>query len=407
MSRRWKLSATVTVALVGALASAAATIAGGERTQAEEVVIGATIPKTGPLAAFGPSMEGGYKQVVDEYNAKGGLTIDGAKKKIKLVLLDNKSDPNLAATQARTLILQDKAIALLGAPTPPLDVPASNVAEQLKKPKVGAALPNRAWLAGRPSGWKWSWNIFFDEIEMTQTQYQATNLIKTNKKVVLFTDTEPDGVVMGGLWQKWAPKYGYKVVVHAKFPVGTTDFASFINQAKSAGAEVLIAQMIPPDAIALWKQMKALGYVPKAAFCEKCSNLSAWPQALGKVAVGTLNNDAGWSPDKSHPRSDEFMRKWAKKVGAPEVAFVVECFSAGAVLFDAINRAGSTDAAKINAEIAKTDKVYPVARVKFAKDHTSTLHNTQQQWVGDHKVTVWPPSKAKAKIITPPPGLAG
>ena len=81
----------------------------------------------------------------------------------------------------------------------------------------------------------------------------------TNKRVVLFTDTDPDGITMGKLWAPNAPKYGYKVVAHESFPEGTTDFSSYIQAAQSAHAEVLIAQMIPPDAAALWKQMKASG----------------------------------------------------------------------------------------------------------------------------------------------------
>jgi len=49
---------------------------------------------------------------------------------------------------------------------------------------------------------------------------------------------------------------------------------------------VLIAQMIPPDAIALWKQMKASNYVPRAAFCEKCASVTAFAQALGRSPTG-------------------------------------------------------------------------------------------------------------------------
>ena len=35
------------------------------------------------------------------------------------------------------------------------------------------------------------------------------------------------------------------------FPVGTTDFSSFINDAKSKGAQLVAAQMVPPDGIVI------------------------------------------------------------------------------------------------------------------------------------------------------------
>src|SRR5439155_6052616 len=134
-------------------------------------------------------------------------------------------------------------------------------------------------------------------------------------------------------------KYGYKVVAHEKFAVGTTDFSSYIADAKKAGAQVLIAQMIPPDAIALWKQMKALHYVPRAAFCEKCASVTAFALALGKVSDGTLNNDGGYTPSTHYPRAAEFQKRWAKKLGAPETSFLVETYSAAAVMLDAMKKA--------------------------------------------------------------------
>ena len=74
---------------------------------------------------------------------------------------------------------------------------------------------------------------------------------------------------MGALWESQAPKYGYTIAYRAEFPVGTTDFSQYIQKAKDANADVMIAQVIPPDAAALWKQMKALGYAPKTAWPEK------------------------------------------------------------------------------------------------------------------------------------------
>jgi branched-chain amino acid transport system substrate-binding protein len=407
MSKKWNRRAGAAIVLAAALSATATTVASGS-AQANEIVIGATIPETGPLAFFAPSMKAGYQQAMDEYNAKGGVTVDGKKTKLRLVILDNKSDPNLAATQARTLILQNHAVALLGPPTPPLSIPVTTVAEQLRKPIMNSATPIRAWLSGRPSGWHYGWDVFLDEFQLTTTEFQAASLVRTNKRVALFTDTEQDGVVMGGLWEKNAPKYGYKIVARYTFAVGSTDFTSYINDAKKKGVEVLIAQMIPPDAIALWKQMRASNYVPKVAFCEKCSNTSGWWLALHSLAVGTSSVDAGWSPGQRHPRSAFFVNKFAKKLGQPEVSFVVEDYSGAMVLFDAINRANSTDANKINDAIAKTNKTYPVAHVKFAKDHTSPIFCAQTQWRSNGtKVLIWPKSQARAKLVVPPPGLVG
>ena len=206
----------------------------GGGSEGEEITVGTSLPLTGAPGADRAAPACGYEQAVSEVNAAGGIQVGDAKRKVKLVVLDNKSDPNVATQQARTLVNKDGAAALLGACTPPLNVPLSATAETLRVPLVNTCTPVRAWLAGSKSGWNYAWDLFFDEEEATKLSFETADLTETNKKVALFTDNEADGVVMGGLWEKNAPAMGYEVVYRAKFPVGTTSYSSFINKAKSA-----------------------------------------------------------------------------------------------------------------------------------------------------------------------------
>lgn len=378
---------------------------GGDGGGTETVTIGTSLPMTGPLGSFGPTIKMGYDQAIAEVNEAGGLKVGDQQVKVELKLLDNKSDGNLAAQQARTLFLQDKAPALLGAATPPLNVPISNVAEQARKPVVLTLTPVRAWLGARPEGWNYAWLLFFDELQMTQLQFQAADQVDTNKKVALFTDTEEDGEVMGGLWEKTAPKFGYDVVYRAQFPVGTTDFGKYIEEAKSAGAEVLIAQMLPPDAFSLWKQMKASGFHPKVAVCEKCANGGAWGPSLKAIGDGTSVTD-WWSPDEGYPQAQEFLETYQAKLKArtSDISIVVAAHSAARVLFDAIERAGSLDSQKINDALAQTDDTYPIGPVRFEPDHHSSVKAVMTQWQGDGTVQVYPPVDG-AEIQAPVAGL--
>jgi branched-chain amino acid transport system substrate-binding protein len=343
-------------------------------------------------------------KAVNDINASGGIGIQGTKHKVQLIVLDNQSDPNIASQQARTLFLKNNAIALLGSATPPLSIPISNVAEQIKRPLMQTNTPIEAWLGGHQGNWTYAWDSFFDENQMTSLQFQTADLIKTNKRVALFTDTEEDGIVMGTLWEKKAPTLGYQIVYHSKFPVGTTNFSSQVAAAQAAKADVLIAQMIPPDAAGLWKQMKSVGYQPKLAFCEKCANGGAWKQLLGPVAEGTMAAD-WWSPTLGLPETSTFVSAYGKNGVTSDLSVMVTANSAASVLLDAISRAQSLDPDAINTAIGKTNKTYPIGHIQFGANHASPVLAGMDQWQGTNMVRVYPVTKEAGTVETPVPGL--
>jgi branched-chain amino acid transport system substrate-binding protein len=81
------------------------------------VVIGATLSLTGTLGALGQPLAAGYRQEIADVNAAGGIAVGGSREKLKLVVLDNGSDPSRAAAQATELVRADHAVALLGSAT--------------------------------------------------------------------------------------------------------------------------------------------------------------------------------------------------------------------------------------------------------------------------------------------------
>jgi branched-chain amino acid transport system substrate-binding protein len=74
----------------------------------ETLVIGANVPLTGPAAQFGLGKMRSLEMRIEEYNAKGGLTIKGVNYKMKLVAYDHKTQPGEAASVAKKLIYDDK-----------------------------------------------------------------------------------------------------------------------------------------------------------------------------------------------------------------------------------------------------------------------------------------------------------
>ncbi len=388
------------------LMASIAACGGGGAGSSQTIVVGATLPLTGPLAAVGVILKAAYQAAVDDANAAGGMKVNGTQEKINLVILDNASDSNMASSQATTLYLQNNAVALLGPFTPPLVIPVSDVAEKVKRPLISSVAPVEAWLAARPSGWNYSWDVFFDENQQTNLIFQTANLTTTNKRIALFTDTEQDGITMGKLWLQKAPQFGYTVAYHATFPVGTTNFSSQIAAAKAADAQVLIAQMTPPDAIALWKQMKSLNYHPLVAEGEKGAATTTWTQGLGSVGEGALISQF-WSQSLNYPGDSALIAK-AKQAGfnaTIEIAGFIAGYSISQVLFDAINSANSTDPTALTTAIGKTNKTYPVGHIQFASNHADAIPALMLQWQNGDTVQVYPPVSG-VTLEAPAKGLA-
>jgi branched-chain amino acid transport system substrate-binding protein len=372
----------------------------------KQVVIGASIPESGALAAFGSYAKWGYNAAVDDVNKSGGLFLSkyNVKVPVKLVLYDDQSQPDQVTANTQRLILSDKVNALLGSATPPLVIPGAIVAERNRIPLVAGMTPIRAFLGGNPH-WTYAWDIFFDELDMTQQQFLTMNTVKSNHKVALFTDNEQDGVVMGQLWTKNASQFGYQIAYHASFPVGTTDFGDLIRRAQASGAQIVIAQMETPDAITLWRQMQTLNYRPAAAFIEKGGEPAQWWNALKQAAQSTMV--AGyWYPTLPDPGASTLRERFEKDTGQTYSQHIADTYTAAQVLMDAIVKAGSLDPQAINTAIGQTNKTYVVGPVNFAKGpagHTSPLPSFMLQWQDGQTQIVYPAKLATAKFLYPLP----
>lgn len=356
---------------------------------AQDLVIGTSLPFAGPFASYGETVRDGYQLAVTHINARGGVKIGGSSRPLKLVILDNQGDPNQVAAQGRKLIQSEKAVALLGALTPMFNVPLSVVADASRVPLVMSLVPIDAWQNARKGGWNYAWNLYAHEPEATTMSWKAADQIATNKKVALFLNSDDDGEIWGRNWAAQAKAAGYEIVYTAKVPMGTTNWSTHVNGAKAAGAEIALGQMIPPDAIALWKQMKALGYKPKMATCEKCGSGQFWIDALGPIADGTMTADV-WVRGMGGPGAAEVTQALGEKWKGKQLSGAVLAYTAVQVLADALQRAGGTDPKALNEAIGKTDGSFAAGKVKFSLGRAAPLPSVMLQWQAGQPVRVVP-----------------
>jgi branched-chain amino acid transport system substrate-binding protein len=391
------------LALAGPLALAVAACSGGNGAKPSgsgpvtagagpAIVIGATLSLTGSLDVLGPPLQAGYEQEVADVNAAGGIAAGGVKHRLKLVVLDNGSDPATAGAQARQLVLQYHAVALLGFATPQIVLPAALAAEQLRVPFLTSLMPVEAFASGDKDGWKYSWDFFYDEQRQAADAARALASVPGDKKVVLFTDNEPDGVVERPLYQAALKADGLTVVGDYTFPAGTTDFSADIAEARARGAQLLAGQMDLADGVALWKQVKSLGFRPKAAFLATAPDAGSWWQSLGSLAQDTLS--AGfWSPGQADSGQLAAITPTLGKKYAGNLNYAAAAvgYAVAEVLTDALAKAGSTNAGQLNTAISRTDAQTTAGPIKFNQaTHTADTPFYVAQWQDGKLIQVQP-----------------
>lgn len=384
-----------------ALGFTAAVIGAHPATAADDIVIGASLPLSGALAGFGSFQQWGYKRAVDEVNKAGGITIDGARRPVRLVIRDDKTDPNATAANTETLISRERVVAMLGSCTPALVNAGALVAERARKPMVTGCNPLEAFKAVRK--WQYVWDLFFHEPQLAAVQFKALADLgaQTNRKIAIWHDNGPDGQMVGGqIWPALAKEFGYEVVQNADFPVDNTQFTSIIAEAKSKGAEIVMVDAITPQAIAIRKQMAAAGFTPKVLNIEKGAEPVQFAEALGKLADGVLVGGY-WDPSFPYPGAAELAKAFESETRLTSSQHIADSYAAAQILLDAIAAAGSTDPEKINAAIGETNKTYVVGPVQFDRDHTAKLPVVSLQWQGGKTIVVWPKDARTGDFLFP------
>jgi branched-chain amino acid transport system substrate-binding protein len=356
------------------------------------------------LAGFGVIEKWAIETAVADRNAEGAVVVDGKKSKFRVVLLDDKSDANVAASNVDTLTTKDKAAVVIGPITPTVGNAAALAAERRGVPYLESGNPLEPFRAVKED-WRWAWDFFFSGVDASNAAFAIFDDlgIKTNKQVALCTDNSPDGPVFLGGWQASAKQYGWKIVLEDTHPANSTEFGSLIEKLKSSGADYVIVLGDTPTLVAMRKQMDAADYTPKALYMARGSQLEQFAEALGPLSDG-VNLESYWPPEVPYPGAAELAKRYEEETGQTFGQMLGLEYTAAQIVMDAIEKAGTTDPSKVNEAIGQTSGTFVGGPVKFdAPNHTSVTPIIWSQWQGSELKMIWPKDVANAEMVYPMP----
>jgi branched-chain amino acid transport system substrate-binding protein len=367
--------------LLAALVVSSALAAGFGVVQAaeNEIVVGAPISLTGPLAGDGKEQKWAYEQAVADINAAGGLEVGGKKLPVRLVIADDESSEGKVAAALENLIKVQNVDVLLSTHSGPMNVAGAIVAEKYKKFYMITTCFPFQW---QPLNAKYSALFFFHPGPGAEVPFQIWQSLPEDqrpKNPALVTEDSPDGAGFGGAFVGAAEKYGYKFAVNDPWAIGATDYSALVTKLKAANVDAMLVFGSPSDTITLLRQMKELDFSVPYFHGWKGTWTGEFHDALGKDSNHILT-DGFWSASYPYTGAKELGDRFEKEFGKDSVT--VGAFYANAqVLMQAITRAGSTDGDKIHDAIFNQEfKDTVVGDLKFDETGFALIPSVATQW---------------------------
>jgi branched-chain amino acid transport system substrate-binding protein len=343
-------------------------IGGGVARAADNVLIGALYPMTGPNAQVGNDARAAMETAIDIINGNhnipmllgkgGGLDkLGGAK--VRLIFADHQGDPQKARAEAERLITQDHVVALIGSYQSATAATISQVADRYEVPYMSA---DNSSPSLNQRGLKWFFRTSPHDIMFTQAMFDFFRDIgaKTGRKlksVALFHEDTIFGTDSSNAQKQMAEAAGIKVAADIRYRGNSPSLSAEVQQIKAADADVIMPSSYTSDAILLMRGMHDVGYTPKAIMAQSAGFAEqAFIEAVGRLANGVMSRSAfALDAAKARPAIPAVNALYRARNNKDLNDNTGREITALIVLADAINRAGSTDEDKIRTALIATD----------------------------------------------------
>ena len=401
-------------------ASISVAVAGNACAQDKTVKIGAVFPLSGNAASAGIHAKAAIEVAMDIINnahpelgnfplaKNAGLAgLGGAK--VDVVFADNQGSPATGQNQTLRLITEEKVVALTGAYQSGITLTASAIAEKYGIPFVNGELV-AANLTER--GFKWFFRVTpvasdFAKIYYDFLQDMKASGVKTDSIALVHDNTEYGTSVSSVITSAFKEK-GQNIALDISYAVNATDVQSQVLQLKEKKPDVVIMIAYTSDAILYQKTMQALDYKPPMIIADDSGYSDpSFIKSVGKISQGVFNRSS-WSVGAPGSPTALIAEMYKKKSGDEMDDTAARQMQGFLVLCDAIDRAGSTDPAKIQAALKATDLkpdqlMMGYKGVKFDDKGQNVLAAGVmiQLQDGENYVAVWPKTSAQKAPVTP------
>lgn len=330
---------------------------GGSAAASDVIKIGAVFPMTGDVATFGASSKNAVELAVAEINSKGGVS----GKQVQVIYEDDQNTPANSANAIQKLISNDKVCAVIGSVSSKCSIAMGPIATQSKIPMITSTSTNPKVTT---DGGEYVFRAcFIDPFQGTVIAKFATENLKAKKAAVLFDVGNDYSKGLAEYFKAGFEKLGGQVVAYESYNTGDQDFNAQLTKIKPSNPDVILLADYYNTVGLIAKQARAQGITATFLGGDGWDSADLYKVGGDAIDGGYFSNH--YSADDTAPAVVEFRKTYEAKYGGTPDALAALAYDAAKILFAAIEKAGSTDGAKIKDALKATDGDFVSGHVTF------------------------------------------
>ena len=375
------------------------------RAQAKSVKVGIIHPVTGGVSYSGTQGRAGATMAVEDINGKGGIkSLGGAK--IEALLSDAQSKVDVAVSEIEKYN-EAGVSAIVGGYASFICLATTQAAAKHDIPYVvDVGTDDRIISAGLTNTFRFSpgYGVFVKTAVPALKDINAAAGSPAKTAIIVHEDSA-FGTGTAGLLSKELPGIGIEVLDVIKHPTPTLDFNNIVLTIKAKNPDIVIPANYYNEYVILARTLLQQKVRPKAIYSVLGGGASQYK------FVKEFPDAAKYIMDCNHwfnPKNPAAL-DLKKRVEAKDLFYTYEVFlnyTAVMLLADALERAASTDRAKITAALASSTwsgHFMPYGPTKFENGQNTGARAVNLQ-VQDNDIKVILPAEfANAKAVFPMP----
>jgi len=348
-----KLMKLVAVFMVTSLILTGCSSTGNKDTTETTIKVGVNMELSGSVASYGQAELNGIELAVKQINANGGVL----GKQIELVTVDNTSAAAEATSVTTRLATVDEVVAILGPATSGAFKASLPVAEENGVAIISPSATDSTVMINETTGTAYAAGFrtcFVDSFQgVTMANFAYNNLSAT--KAVIFGDNSSD--YAQGLAASFTTQFeanGGTIVTHESFNSGDTDFNSVLTKIAAMDYDVIFIPGYYNEAGLIIKQAREMGITAPILGADGFESPDLISLA-GAANITEIYYSTHYSAFGDDEKVTAFVAAYNAEYGEDPNSFSALAYDAANMLFDAIERAGEADAAKVIAALSATE----------------------------------------------------